>query len=221
MEDVHKSLNNLTRYAISYFKELKKRYGGGRERKTEMTEFSKVLAKDVIVANQNLYLNRKEGFVGYGGSLRKEENIGKCSTMDDIIAFTREGTMQVSRVAEKLFVGKNPVHVALFSKEEPITYCLLYRDGKAGNVFAKKFQVSGVTRDKSYSLTKGTSGSRVLFFAALEEGQKDPIIQIHLAEDSGARKREIEFDFATIAVKGRAVLGNIVTKYKVAKVNKC
>ena len=129
--------------------------------------------------------------------------------------------MQVSRVAEKLFVGKNPVHVALFSKEDPITYCLLYRDGKVGNVFAKKFQVSGVTRDKCYALTKGTAGSRVLFFAALEEDKKDPVIQIHLAEDSGARKREIEFDFATLAVKGRSVLGNIVTKYKVAKVNKC
>jgi len=218
MEEIQHSLKNLTRYTIKHFKDLKRKYGAGRERKTELTEFTKVLAKKVIVANQNLYLNRKEGFVGIGGSLRKEDNISKCSTMDDIISFTREGTMKVSRVSDKAFVGKNPVHVAVFEKDEPKTYCMVYRDGRAGKVYAKKFQVAGVTRDKEYDLTKGSAGSRVLFFTALKEGEGSPRIEVTLTDDSGARKKVFEFDFAELAVKGRGVLGNVLTKYKVAKI---
>lgn len=218
MEEVQHYIKNITRYTIKYFKELKRKYGEGRERKTELIEFERVVAKDVIVANHNLYINRKEGFVGFGGSLRREENIGKCSAMDDILVFGKDGIMKVTRVSEKGFIGKNPLLVKIYAKEDPTTYCMVYRDGKDGTTYAKKFKMSGVTRDKDYPLTKGKPGSRVLYFYAQTDPEKHPKVSVTLSEDANARKKEFAFDFSSIEAKGRSSQGNILTKHKVAKV---
>ena len=215
------NLAQLTRYAIRYFKELKKKYGKGRERKTEIVEggFEKVSARDVAIATDTLYLNAKDGFVGYGIK-RDGKPIGKCSRMDDVIVFGKEGTMQVTKVAEKTYVGKNPEHVAIFRKDEPKFYCMIYRDGREGAILVKRFSVAGVTRDKMYDLTKGTKGTRVLYFSAHESEEETPVVQVKLKPAPRLRIKEIEVDFAEVAVKGRASKGNIVTKHKVERVTR-
>lgn len=220
IEEVNHYLSNLTQYTISYFKELKKRYGKGRERKAEITEFERVVAQKVAVANNNLYLNRRDGFVGYGAALRREANIGKCSTMDDLIVFTNEGILKVMKVQEKSFIGKNPQHVAVFDKEDNITYCMMYRDGRDGPLMVKKFHVGGVTRDREYDMTNGKPGSRVFFFSAEKNPEKNPKVKIYLHPDSKARTKEIEYDFADVEIKSRNVKGNIATKHKTLKVSR-
>ncbi len=215
--ETEKSLKGLTRYAVAYFKALKDKYGADRGRKTEITEFGKVVARSVAVATETLYLNSKDGFAGFGVK-RDGTAVDKCSRMDDVIVFGREGTMQVSKVAEKTYVGKNPAHVAIFRKEEPRFYCMIYRDGRDGPTRIKRFSVKGVTRDKMYELTKGAKGTRVLFFSA-HESEKDTLsVTVVLKSAPRLRTKEIDVDFGEIAVKGRASQGSIITRHKVDKV---
>lgn len=215
IENVKYSLANLTEYAIEYFKTLKKKYGEGRERKTESKQLETIVATQVVMANEKLYMNRAEGFVGT--SLRKDEFVTDCSDLDDIIAFTKEGKMKVFKVADKVFVGKDIIHIAIFKKnDERTTYNMIYRDGPKGITFMKRFNVTGVTRDKEYDLTKGTPGSLVYWFTANPNGETDKVT-VMLRQVSGLRKFEIDVDFAEMPVKARSAVGNIVTKYTVNK----
>ena len=214
--NVKHSLANLTEYAVEYFKTLKKKYGEGRERKTESKQLETIVATQVVMANEKLYMNRAEGFVGTG--LRKDEFVTDCSDIDDIIAFTREGKMKVFKVAEKVFVGKDIIHIAIFKKnDERTTYNMIYSDGPKGITFMKRFNVTGVTRDKEYDLTKGTKDSYVYWFTVNPNGETDKVI-VNLRKVSGIRKYEIDVDFAETPVKARGSVGNIVTKYAVNKV---
>jgi topoisomerase IV subunit A len=210
-------LANLIDYAVEYFKNLKKKYGVGRERKTETKQLETIVASQVVMANEKLYVNRAEGFIGT--SLKKDEFITDCSDIDDIIAFTREGKMKVVKVADKVFIGKDIVYLAVFKKnDERTTYNMIYTDGPKGITFIKRFNVTGVTRDKEYDLTKGTPGSFVHWFTINPNGEAEKV-QVILKPVSGLRKLELDADFAEIPVKGRTSLGNIVTKYAVKKVN--
>lgn len=209
-------LANLTDYAIEYFKNLKKKYGEGRERKTESKQLETIVATQVILANEKLYVNRAEGFIGTG--LKKDEFVCDCSDIDDIIAFTKEGKMKVVKVAEKVFIGKDIVHVAVFKKnDERTTYNMIYRDGPKGITFMKRFNVVGVTRDKEYDLTKGTANSEVFWFTVNPNGEAEKV-QVQLRQASGLRKLEHDVDFSELQVKGRNSVGNIITKYTVKKV---
>lgn len=217
IDETKANLAQLTRYAIRYYKDLKKKYGKGRERKTEISSFEKIAARDVAIATEMLYRDDKNGFVGYGLK-RDGKPVDKCSRMDEYIVFGKDGTMQVSKVAEKTFVGKNPEHVALFRRDEVIHYCMIYRDGRDGPILVKRFTVQGVTRDKLYDLTKGTKGTRVLWFSAHESEDDTPTVTVKLKPAPRLRIKEMEVNFADIAVKGRASKGNIVTKHKAEKV---
>lgn len=213
---VKNHLANLTDYAVEYFKNLKKKYGAGRERKTETKQLETIIATQVVMANEKLYVNRAEGFVGTG--LKKDEFVTDCSDLDDIIAFTKEGKMKVFKAADKVFVGKDIIHIAIFKKnDERTTYNMIYRDGPKGITFMKRFNVTGVTRDKEYNLTKGTPGSMVYWFTANPNGESEKVI-VHLRAVAGLRKLEIDIDFADMEVKARTAVGNIVTKYTVNKV---
>jgi len=214
--EVKNHLAHLVEYAIEYFKTLKKKYGEGRERKTETKQLETIVATEVIMATEKLYVNKAEGFVGTG--LKKDEFVTDCSTIDDIIAFTREGKMKIFKVSDKVFVGKDIIHVAVFKKnDERTTYNMIYSDGPKGITFMKRFNVSGVTRDKEYDLTKGTPGSNVSWFTVNPNGESEKVI-VHLRKVSGLRKLEIYVDFADMEIKARGAVGNIVTKYTVNKV---
>ena len=217
IKEVKKNISQITRYTIRYYKDLKEKFGKGRERKTEISTFGKVIAKNVAVATETIYLNSKTGFAGWGQK-SNGVSVDRCSRMDDLIVFGREGTMQVSKVAEKTYVGKNPAHVAIFRKDEPKYYCMIYRDGRDGATLVKRFTVQGVTREKMYDLTKGTNGTRVLFFSVHDSEKETPTVTVVLKPMPRLRVKEIEVDFADISVKGRASKGNIITKNKVEKV---
>lgn len=217
--EVQKHLKQLTRFAIANFERLKKTFGPGRERCTEIATFARVAASEVIIANETLYLNAKEGFAGTGLK-RDGDPIGKCSTLDDIIYFTPEGLVTVSKVAPKLFVGKNPVHLELFRKDEDPIYTVIYRDGRAGRVYAKRFRMGGVTRDKAYPITKGTAGSRILFFAKHDTvAESDAqILSVHLKPALYLRNLILTLPISSLAIKSRSSLGNIVTKHAVDRI---
>lgn len=216
IEQVKHHLANLVDFAVEYFKNLKKKYGAGKERKTETKELETIVATEVIMANEKLYVNRAEGFAGK--SLKKDEFVCDCSDLDDIIAFTKDGKMKVFKVADKVFIGKDIIYIAIFKKnDERTTYNMIYTDGPKGITFIKRFNVTGVTRDKEYDLTKGTAGSNVHWFTINPNGEAEKV-QVILKPVSGLRKFEIDVDFAEIPVKGRASTGNIVTKYAVKKV---
>jgi topoisomerase IV subunit A len=174
------------------------------------------VASSVVLANERLYVNREEGFAGYG--LKKDEFISECSDIDDIIVFRKDGTLQVSKVQDKAFVGKDLIHIAVFKKNDERTiYNMIYRDGKSGSVFMKRFPVTGITRDKQYDLTKGTKGSEVLYFTANPNGEAE-IVEIQLKPMPGLRKVQWDLNFSELAVKGRNSMGNVVTKYPVKKI---
>ncbi len=216
INEINHHLANLVEYAIEYFKNLKKKYGVGRERKTEIKYFETIVATSVVVANEKLYVNREEGFAGFG--LKKDEFISDCSDIDDIIVFRKDGTFTVSKVQDKAFVGKDLIHIAVFKKNDERTiYNLIYRDGKNGSVFMKRFPVTGVSRDKEYNLTKGTKDSEVLYFTANPNGESE-IVDIQLKPLPGLRKVQWDFNFADLAVKGRNSMGNVVTKFVVKKI---
>lgn len=216
IQEIDHHLSNMIEFAIEYFKNLKKKYGVGRERKTEIKSFETIVATSVVVANEKLYVNREEGFAGYG--LKKDEFVAECSDIDDIIVFLKDGTMKVSKVTDKAFVGKDLIHIAVFKKnDERTVYNLIYRDGKNGAIFMKRFPVTGVTRDKQYALTKGTKDSEVLYFSANPNGEAE-IIEIQLKPMAGLRKMQWDLNFAELAIKGRNSMGNVVTKYAVKKI---
>lgn len=216
IETVKGHLANLTDYAVEYFKNLKKKYGAGRERKTETKQLETIIATQVVMANEKLYVDRAEGFVGT--SLKKDEFVTDCSDLDEIIAFTKEGKMKVFKVSDKTFVGKDIVHIAIFKKgDDRTTYNMIYRDGPKGITFMKRFNVTGVTRDKEYDLTKGTPGSNVYWFTVNPNGESEKVI-VHLRQVAGLRKLELDVNFGDMEVKARGSVGNIVTKYTVNKV---
>jgi topoisomerase-4 subunit A len=214
--EVKHHLANLVDFAVEYFKNLKKKYGEGRERKTETKQLETIVASEVIMANEKLYVNRAEGFVGTG--LKKDEFVCDCSDIDDIIAFTKEGKMKVFKVSDKVFVGKDIIYVGIFKKnDERTTYNMIYRDGPKGITFMKRFNVTGVTRDKEYDLTKGSPGSLVYWLTVNPNGEAEKVV-VELRKVTGLRKLEIDVDFSEMEVKGRQAVGNIVTKYTVNKV---
>lgn len=213
---VKHDLEHLTEYAIAYFERILEKYGKGRERKTRLMQFESIQATQVVANNSKLYVNREDGFIGYG--LKKDEFIRECSDIDDIIVFREDGKMVVSRIAEKTFVGKNIIHVDVWKKaDERTTYNLIYLDGESGRAMAKRFNVTGITRDKEYDLTKGHPKSKVLYFSANPEGEAE-IVQVVLTSGCSAKIKIFDFDFSELEIKGRSSLGNIVTRYPVRKV---
>ena len=216
MAQVNYNLAHLTEFAISYFEKLREKYGKGHERKTEIRTFDTIQATQVAVANQKLYVNRAEGFIGYG--LKKDELISECSDLDDIIVFRRDGKFLVTRISDKSFVGKDIIHAAVWRKgDERMVYNMIYRDAASGKSFAKRFSVTSITRDKEYDLTKGAKGARVLYFTANPNGETE-IVTVYLSGRSRARKKVFDFDFGELAIKGRGAQGNTVTKYPVTRV---
>jgi len=214
--EVKHHLANLTEYAIAYFKRLKKDYSEGRERKTEIRIFEDVDATKVVIRNTKLYVNRAEGFVGT--SLKRDEYVCDCSDIDDIICFTKEGKMMVTKVDSKTFIGKDIVHVAVFKKKDKRTiYNMIYRDGKKGPTYVKRFAITAVTRDREYDLTNGTKGSVMLYFSANPNGEAE-VITVHLRQAGSIKKLKWDLDFAEILIKGRGSKGNLVTKYAVKKI---
>jgi len=209
-------LNNLTDYAVAYFERLLKQYGKGRERRTVITTFDAIQATEVVANNAKLYVNREEGFIGWG--LKKDEFVSDCSDIDDIIAFRKDGKFQVSRIAEKVFIGKDIIHVAVWKKnDERTTYNLIYADGKTGRSMAKRFNVTAITRDKEYDLTMGSKNSRLLYFTANPNAEAE-VVTVHLTQGSAAKKKIFDFEFGEIATKGRASQGNILSRYPIRKV---
>lgn len=216
LAQVRHDLSHLTEYTIQYFQRLLDKYGKGRERKTEMTTFDTIQAAKVIANNARLYVDRKEGFVGWG--LKKDEFVTDCSEIDDIIAFRRDGKFMVTRIAEKVFVGKNIIHVGVWKRgDERTTYHLIYVDGASGKAYAKRFNVTSITRDKEYDLTKGGKDSKVLYFAAHPNGESERV-EIQLTPGSSARNKVLDYYFEEQAIKGRGAGGNIVTRYPVRKI---
>lgn len=216
LESVEFNLANITDYTIKYFQNIKKKYSKGRERKTEIRNFETIEAAEVVVANQKLYVNRNEGFAGT--ALKKDEYVCDCSELDDIICFRNDGTFIVTKVTEKVFVGKDIIHLDIFRKnDERTVYNMIYRDGLRGNVMMKRFSVKGITRDKEYSLTKGTEGSEVLHFTANPNGETE-VVTIHLRHKPRLKVLQFDVDFSQLAVKGRNSIGNIVTRHPVRKI---
>ncbi len=214
--EVKNNLNHLTEYAIRYFKHLIKEYGDERERRSEIKIFDDVDVKKVVVRNQKLYVNKKEGFIGT--SLRKDEYICDCSDIDDIITFTQEGYMKIVKVDTKVFIGKNILHAAVFKKNDTRTiYNMIYRDGRKGTTFIKRYPVKGITRDKEYNLTQGNPDSKVLYFSANPNGEAE-IVNVILRNTGNIKKIRWDLDFADLQIKGRNSRGNTVTKYPVLKI---
>lgn len=209
-------LENLIAFAIDYFSDLKKNYGRGKERKTEIRPFDDIEATKVVIRNTKLYVNRDEGFVGT--SLKKDEYVCDCSDIDDIVIFTKEGKMIVTKVDAKTFIGKDILHVAVFKKRDKRTiYNMVYRDGKTGPTYLKRFAVFGVTRDKPYDLTSGAKGSEVLYFTANPNGEAE-VITVLLRQMSTIKKVKWDLDFADFLIKGRDAKGNLVTKHSIKKI---
>ena len=217
IEEVKNNLNHLVDYTIQYFTHLKKHYGKDRKRKTKVDEFDELDKKTISIKNYKLYVNKAEGFVGT--SLKKDEFVCDCSDLDDIIVFTSDGIMKVVKVDSKLFVGRDILHVSLFnSKSKENVYNLIYRDGKNGTSYMKRFKISGVIRDKDYNLTQGKEGSEVLYFSENSKDEAD-IVTVYLRKRASLKKLKWEVDFADLTTKGRDSKGNIVTKYNVRKIS--
>ena len=214
--ELKNKLANLIDYAVDYFKGLKKKYKEGRARKTEIRTFETIIASKVAIRNQKLYLNKEEGFIGT--SLRKDEFVCDCSDIDDVIIFRNDGKMMITRVSAKTFIGKGVIHLALFKKKDVRTiYNLIYRDGKQGNTYMKRFPVKSITRDKEYDLTAGNKGSKMYHFSANPNGEAE-VVTVALKAQVKTRKLKFDLDFAELAIKGRSSKGNIVSKYPVSKI---
>lgn len=216
LKEVKHHLENLTDYAIAYYQRLLEKYGKGKERKTLITTFDKVEVTTVVANNAKLYVDRAGGFIGSG--LKKDEFVADCSDIDDIIVIRKDGKMLVSRIAEKTFVGKDILHVDVWRKgDERTTYNLVYLDGKTGRSMAKRFNVTAITRDKEYELTKGNKLSKITYLSANPNGEAE-IITVSLSGGAKARQKIFDFDFADLAIKGRSAGGNILTRYPVRKI---
>ncbi len=218
IEDINRNLANLTEFAIDYFKRIKSKHGKGRERKTEIKSFETIDATKVAVANSKLYVNMAEGFIGHGLKKTESDFVADCSDIDDIIVFREDGKMIVQKIQSKSFVGKNIIHVAVWKKgDKRTTYNMIYQDGKAGKSMSKRFAVTSITRDKEYDLTAGTSGSKVLYFSANPNGEAE-VVQVILRPKAKLKKLKFDFDFADLAIKGRAAKGNTLNKNLVSKI---
>lgn len=216
IDEVKNHLANLVDYAVDYFKEIKKKYGAGRERRTEIRAFEDIDATKVAIANTKLYVNREEGFIGTG--LRKDEFVTECSDIDDIVVFTKSGQMVVTKVDQKTYIGKNIIHVAVWKKGDKRTiYNLIYRDGAKGRTMVKRFSVTSITRDREYDLTSGTKGSEVLYFTANPNGEAE-VVTIILRNVQKVRRLKFDLDFAEQVVKGRVAKGNMVSKHPIKKI---
>ncbi len=209
-------LSHITDFAISYYQQLLDKYGEGRERKTEIKSFDTIAATIVAANNQKLYVNRKDGFIGYG--IKKDEFVSECSDMDDIVVFRKDGKVMVSRIADKVFMGKDIIHVGVWKKgDERMVYNAIYLDGATGKSMVKRFNVLAVTRDKEYDLTKGGKGSKLIYLTANPNGEAE-VVTIKLTSGSKARKKVFDFDFSSIEIKGRGAGGNILTRYPLRRV---
>ncbi len=216
IDETRHHLAHLTEYAIAYFENLLKKYAKGRERKTEIKVFDTIQVAEIAIANIKLYANWAEGFIGTG--LKKDEYLFDCSDVDNIIAFTREGKMKVFKVADKVFVGKDIIHTEVFKKaDDRTTFNVIYVDGKTGISYAKRFNVTGITRDKEYDLTKGSPKSKILYFTSNANGESE-VVSVSLSAACKAKIKNFEFDFAELAIKGRSSMGNQVTKYPVKSI---
>ena len=216
MEEVKNHLDNIIDFSINYYKQIKKKYSKGKTRKTEIRSFDSIVASKVVVKNEKLYINREEGFVGT--TLKKDEYICDCSDIDDIIIFHKNGSYLVTKVSDKLFVGKDVIYVNVFRKNDKRTiYNVIYRDGRVGNTYVKRFNVTSITRDKAYDVTKGTKGSRVLYFTANPNGEAE-LVKASLKPKPNVKKLVVEYDFALLSIKGRASMGNLLTKNEVHKI---
>ena len=216
LKKIQHHLDNLIEYAIDYFKDLKKKFGEGKERKTEIRTFDNISAKKVIIRNKKFYLDKNEGFIGY--NLKKADYIQDCSEIDDIIVFFESGKIMVTKIADKKFVGKGIIHAAVWKKGDKRTiYHLLYQDGKGGPTMMKRFSVKSITRDKEYDLTKGTNGSRVLYFSVHPNGERE-VVTIVLRPRPHLKRIKWDIDLGEQLIKGRAAAGNRVTKEIVSKI---
>jgi topoisomerase-4 subunit A len=217
LKDTEHHLKHLTEYAISYYQDLLSKYGKGRERKTEIRSFQSVTATEVIAINQKLYVNRADGFAGYG--LKRDEYVCDCSELDDIIAIRRDGKALISRISEKAFMGKDILYIGVWKKgDDRMVYNMIYSDGKTGKGFVKRFTMPGVIRDKEYDLTQGNPNSRVHYVSGNPNGEAE-VVEVKLSQSSTARKKVFEFDFSELEVKGRGARGNTLTKYPIRKVD--
>ena len=216
LASVEYDLKHLVDFAIRYFSALKEKYGKGRDRLTEIRNFDTISASVVTANNQKLYVNRIDGFAGFG--LKKDEYICECSDLDDIIAFRRDGMFKVSKIDDKVFMGKDIVHIAVFNKnDERMVYNMIYLDGKSGKSMVKRFKVLGITRDKEYDLTMGNEGSKTLYLTANPNGEAETVT-VNLSSGCRAHKKIFDFDFSSIEIKGRSARGNILTRYPVRKI---
>ena len=213
---VKHDIANLIDFAVAYYENLLRKFGKGRERKTEIKAFDTIQARNVAIANIKLYANFAEGFIGTG--IKKDEFIGEVSDLDDIIAFTKSGIMKIIRVSDKTFIGKDIIHAAVFQKaDERTTYNAIYTDGTTGVSYAKRFNVSGITREKEYNITKGTDKTKVQYFSVNANGEAE-VVKILLSPNCSAKKKEFDFYFEELEIKGRGSMGNQVTKYPVKTV---
>lgn len=216
IEDIREKLNNLTEFTIEYFKNIKKKHGKGRERKTEIRNLENIEATNVVVANEKLYVNRKEGFIGTG--LKKDEYVCDCSDIDEILVIRKNGKYVITKVDEKVFVGKDIEHVRVFKRNDERTiYNMVYRDGLNGKIMMKRCPISGITRDREYDLTKGTQGSKILYLSANPNGEAETL-KVYLHPKPRLKKRILELDFSELAIKGRNAQGNIFTPHAVHKI---
>lgn len=216
MKEVKYHLDHIVDFSINYFKHLKETYGKGKERKSEIRVFDDIEATKVVIRNTKLYVNREEGFVGT--SLRKDEYVTDCSDIDDIIVFTDDGKMMVTKVESKTFVGKGIVHIAIFKKKDKrTTYNMIYRDGKSGPSYVKRFNVTSVTRDREYDLTNGDKNSTVYYFSANPNGEAE-VVTVLLRRVGSIKKLKWDLDFSDVLIKGRSSKGNIVTKYSIKRI---
>jgi len=216
MEQVKHDLEHIIDFSIAFFTKLKEKYGKGRERQTELRIFDDIEATKVILRNTKLYVHKVEGFFGTG--LKKDEYVADCSEIDDVVVFLRDGSMMISKVDDKKFVGKDIIHIAIFDKQDKRTiYNMIYRDGKSGPSYIKRFNVSGVTRDKVYPLSQGKTGSQVLYFSHNPNGEAE-VITVLLRQVGTVKKLKFDIDFADLSIKGRTSKGNLVTKYPIKKI---
>jgi topoisomerase-4 subunit A len=218
LKETEYNLKHLTDYAVNYFQSLLDKYGKGRERRTEIKNFQSVAATEVIANNQKLYVNRADGFIGYG--LRRDEYVCDCSDLDDVIAIRKDGKAYVVRIQEKVFVGKDILYVGIWKKgDDRMVYNVIYSDGKTGKGFAKRFTMPGVIRDKEYDLTQGNPNSKIHYVTGNQNGEAE-VVEVKLSPSSTARKKIFDFDFAELEIKGRSARGNTITKYGIRKVEK-
>jgi topoisomerase-4 subunit A len=216
LEEVRNHLNNIIPYAINYFKQIKKKYGKGKERKTEIRSFDTILATKVVANNAKLYINYKEGFIGTG--LKKDEFVCDCSDIDDIIVIRKDGGYLITKVDDKVFVGNDIIYAQVFLKNDERTiYNIVYQDGKDGPLYVKRCAITGMTRDKEYNLTRGNPGSKIIYFSANANGEAE-VIRIHHKPKARLKKLIFEFDFGQLAIKGKSSMGNILTKNAVHKI---